>query len=556
MPAPCRAPSTLGLLTAAFVTILLTLLAAGALIDHEGGQVRRETRAIMENGLPSIVAATRMRDVLPELRLAEQECERDESGSRTSFARGVRRFSAILAREDRAVLEFTGERSYRQDIHRRLDRLAQEDSALRASLAASDRARIVGLERRVTADLAGLEAACVQFERLNQRGMRAAQQVLDTGSAREQSYVDAALAVLAVLGVAWAVLLARAIATPLAQLKQDVRALPDASAGAKVSMVSWTPHELRDLVLAFEETAQLLRRTAEQRERAQGDLQASLQREHLLNAELAGINERLDEQVRVKTAALESANAKLSELIAQLQLRDRSKSAFLASVSHELRTPLAVIKGAALTLLNLEAQLETEARRVLASHIEEEAEHLAGLVEDLLDVARMEAGTFRISPEPAIQLLPLVESVVGSLSTLFANHPIKLCVSHEELPPLTADPERIRQVLRNLLENAVKFSTRGAVVELHIQRLGADEDPERLEVCVHDSGRGVSAELSARLFLPFSRGETTESGTGLGLAIARQLVEAHGGRIGLRPSPLGGSAFWFWLPTAASYSVT
>ncbi len=230
--------------------------------------------------------------------------------------------------------------------------------------------------------------------------------------------------------------------------------------------------------------------------------------------------------------------------ISKAKEAEQLKDEFISLVSHELRTPLTSIKGAARTILRHYNSLDEGTRGELLRDIDEESDRLYRLVENLLDFSRAEAGVLRLATEP-VHLPKLVERVMKEASSRSNGHHFVLDVP-ADLPPAEADPMRVEQVLRNLLDNAIKYSpSRGEI------RVSAAVENGMLRVSVKDEGAGVPQEDQERVFGRFERGGNDAArahGVGLGLAICRRLVEAHGGTIWVDSVEGGGSTFSFTLP--------
>jgi PAS domain S-box-containing protein len=228
---------------------------------------------------------------------------------------------------------------------------------------------------------------------------------------------------------------------------------------------------------------------------------------------------------------------------------DRMQSEFVALVSHELRTPLTSIKGYVdLLLAGDVGELEAEQREFLAV-VRHNADRLAALIGDLLDVARIEAGQLALRPT-ALDIARVIREVAASFRPQVARKRQRLVVrAPGGLPAVWGDSERVTQILTNLVSNAHKYTPEGGQITVVAAAAG---DGIRLEV--RDTGVGLSPEEQARLFTRFYRAQnraTQEAGgTGLGLAITRALVEAHGGRIAVESSPGRGATFRLTLPTA------
>jgi PAS domain S-box-containing protein len=225
----------------------------------------------------------------------------------------------------------------------------------------------------------------------------------------------------------------------------------------------------------------------------------------------------------------------------------RAKSAFLSRMSHELRTPLNAILGFA-RLLELESGSEGD--REAAAQILRAGRHLLGLIDEVLDAARIEAGRLRVE----VRWLPiggLLAETLRMVAPLAAARSVSLaCAPMEAGCEVRADPQRLRQVLLNLLSNGVKFNRPDGRVELRCETGG-----ERLRIEVADTGPGIPRDQLARLFRPFERLDADSrgvEGTGLGLALSRGLVEAMGGTLTAASRPGEGSTFTIDLPARAA----
>jgi PAS domain S-box-containing protein len=234
------------------------------------------------------------------------------------------------------------------------------------------------------------------------------------------------------------------------------------------------------------------------------------------------------------------------------ELANRAKSSFLARMSHELRTPLNAVLGFAQLLeLDPALRLSPKAPQHLR-YVRDAGEHLLKMIDEVLDLSRIESGTLRLSIEPVDAEL-LVDDTFALLRPLANSHAVALHLHRDRSPSwLMADHTRLRQVLLNLISNAVKYNRRGGTVDVHIRRRS-----DLVRIDVRDTGRGLDSSQLAGLFEPFNRvGAETGSiqGTGLGLVISRQLSEAMGGSLEVESTPGLGSVFSVLLPTAASPS--
>jgi len=229
---------------------------------------------------------------------------------------------------------------------------------------------------------------------------------------------------------------------------------------------------------------------------------------------------------------------------------ERLKGEFIAAVSHELRTPLAVIMG--LAELLKEEDLSPSAKESVEL-ILESAFRLKTMVDNLLDTSRLEAGRFEVSKRP-VDLRPLLLDLARSFGGVARLSGVSFQVEVGELPVLEADPDRMAQVVGNLLSNAFKFTPPGGEVSLRAYATG-----EVLVLEVADTGPGIPEEELPRLFQRFARAENARargvSGTGLGLFISKHIVEAHGGRIEVETKEGQGSRFRVILPLYGPHPV-
>ncbi|MFT7695293.1 MAG: two-component system sensor histidine kinase ChiS, partial [Candidatus Latescibacterota bacterium] len=241
-----------------------------------------------------------------------------------------------------------------------------------------------------------------------------------------------------------------------------------------------------------------------------------------------------------RSAVLEQANEKLREA-------DQLKSDFVAHVSHELRTPLTAIKGAVGNMLDgITGEYDERQTRYL-NRLENNADQLSALIEDLLDLSRIEAGQLRLMPEN-VDMAAVCRSVLEGLMGLAERRGIALRMAEVSgAVEVVADADRVRQVLVNLLGNALKFTPSGGEVVLGVERVEAE-----VRVWVRDTGEGIPAAELGRVFEKFHQArnglEQGVRGAGIGLSIARQLVELHGGRIWVESEEGMGSTFIFALP--------
>jgi two-component system sensor histidine kinase KdpD len=217
---------------------------------------------------------------------------------------------------------------------------------------------------------------------------------------------------------------------------------------------------------------------------------------------------------------------------------ERLRNALLTSVSHDLRTPLAAITGAATTLLEAGTRLDERTRHDLLESIRDETARLNRLVQNLLQMTRLESGALKLQHE----WHPL-EEVIGAALERFGDQPVALTVPRD-LPLVPIDDVLIEQVIVNLLDNAAKYTGKNGTI-----RVLATSTDETVTVEIADTGPGLPPGDETRVFEKFYRGASNGiQGTGLGLAICRGIVHAHGGRIWAQNQPEGGVAFLFTLP--------
>jgi signal transduction histidine kinase len=244
----------------------------------------------------------------------------------------------------------------------------------------------------------------------------------------------------------------------------------------------------------------------------------------------------------------ERANTELENTNAELARANRLKSEFLANMSHELRTPLnAIIGYSQLMLDGIDGSL-TEQQKADLQRVTVAGSTLLGLINGLLDIAKIEAGRMEIERK-TIRLEPAIASVVDLIRPTAEAKGIAIRVEATGLPPASADPPRFDQVLTNLVANAVKFTERGAIT------IGAKREGLDIVVSVADTGIGISPAAQGYIFDEFRQEDASTTrqfgGTGLGLSIAKKLVELQGGRIWLESAPGRGSTFSFTVPIAA-----
>ena len=236
-----------------------------------------------------------------------------------------------------------------------------------------------------------------------------------------------------------------------------------------------------------------------------------------------------------------------SDITERMQIQ-RMKDEFIATVNHELRTPLTALVGA-LALLKEESGILPPSAETFLDMANKNADRLVALVNDILEIEKIEAGMVELNPAP-VALAPFLEEAVA-LNQSYAEHHGTRYQLTMPVPDIEimADRARLLQVATNLLSNAAKYSPPGEVVTVRAERLGV-----RVKISVTDRGSGIPEEFRSRIFRKFAQADTPDSakkgGTGLGLAISKALVEAMNGEIGYT-SPTGeGATFYILLPVA------
>lgn len=249
---------------------------------------------------------------------------------------------------------------------------------------------------------------------------------------------------------------------------------------------------------------------------------------------------------RIRDGATELGVGVLLRDVTRERTADAMKSQLLATVSHELRTPLASIKGFATTLLRQDVQWDEATQHDFLRIIEEDADRLTEIIDNLLDMSQIEAGALRIAKEPA-QLRQLIRDVTDEMRMRTEAHYFVVDLP-ADLPRVQIDPRRIRQVLTNLIGNAIKYAKKGQIT------VACEVEDDHVTVSVSDQGEGIPPEYRGKIFERFFQVDNSSTrrvgGSGLGLAISRSIVEAHDGKIWVESTAGQGSTFRFTLPRA------
>jgi signal transduction histidine kinase/CheY-like chemotaxis protein len=289
----------------------------------------------------------------------------------------------------------------------------------------------------------------------------------------------------------------------------------------------------------LEQSNRAIAREAEERARAQ--------------QEVMRLNERLEVRVHERTLQLETANAELELAMEEAKQANQAKSSFLSSMSHELRTPLNAILGFAQILTSDALPSTLAQKKEFAGHILKSGRHLLTLINEILDLARVESGQVALSLEP-VGVADVLAECRSMIEPIAAQRGIRMLFPERCAQVVVADRTRLKQVLINLLSNAVKYNREAGAVVLDV----AVHEPGHLRFAVQDTGMGLRPDQLESLFQPFNRlGQENggEEGTGIGLVVTRRLVELMGGAIGVSSRVGVGSVFWIELPLTEPHAL-
>ncbi len=301
-------------------------------------------------------------------------------------------------------------------------------------------------------------------------------------------------------------------------------------------------HHERLKELVEERTAELKRAN----DRLQGEVRDRIRIEERLRR----LNEELDARVKERTADLEKANEELKQL-------DGMKDSFLSSVSHELRTPLTSIRSFSEILLRYD-QEDLDTQKEFLGIINSESERLTRLINDVLDLSRIEAGEMVWNDEP-LRLQEVITATLPAHKKLFEEKSLRLALDlPEDLSPVVADPDRIQQVVTNLLANAIKFSREGGEIRVRVEEFQGkrfEEHTAWIKVNISDQGIGIDEKDFHVIFEKFRQVskdtmKDKPEGTGLGLPICRDIILHYRGNIWVESKKGKGSTFCFTLPAA------
>ncbi|MBZ2207887.1 ATP-binding protein [Massilia soli] len=290
----------------------------------------------------------------------------------------------------------------------------------------------------------------------------------------------------------------------------------------------------------LETSNRAIAREAEERARAQ--------------QEVMRLNGQLEVRVHERTLQLETANAELELAMEEAKEANQAKSAFLSAMSHELRTPLNAILGFAQILTSDALPSTLPQKKEFAGHILKSGRHLLTLINEILDLAKVEAGAVNLSLEP-VALGDVMGECRSMIEPIAAQRGIRVLFPEARGTVVEADRTRLKQVLLNLLSNAVKYNRDAGAVVVDI----AFDAPGKVRIAVQDTGLGLRPDQLDLLFQPFNRlGQESsgEEGTGIGLVVTRRLVELMNGAIGVSSRVGIGSVFWIELPVTAPHALS
>ncbi|QOL51247.1 ATP-binding protein [Massilia litorea] len=369
--------------------------------------------------------------------------------------------------------------------------------------------------------------------------------------ARTLDYLAIALGVmLLAMGTAYLLMrrMGRVITAPIVavtEIARDVVATRDYSRRApRVGN-----DEAAELADSFNAMLTEIEQRTRELEDSNGEIVREAQERSRAQQEIMRLNEQLEHRVDERTLQLALANAELANAIDEAHNANQAKSAFLSSMSHELRTPLNAILGFAQILTSASLPTTDTQKKEFANHILKSGRHLLTLINEILDLAKVESGTITLSMEP-VALGEILGECQTMIEPLAAARGIRVLFPQQVNAVLLADRTRLKQVLLNLLSNAIKYNRDAGAVVLDCQQAS----PGRMRISVQDTGMGLRPDQVDSLFQPFNRlGQEAgaQEGTGIGLVVTRRLVELMNGTIEVTSSPNVGSVFTIELGTTA-----
>jgi signal transduction histidine kinase/AmiR/NasT family two-component response regulator len=303
--------------------------------------------------------------------------------------------------------------------------------------------------------------------------------------------------------------------------------------------------EVAELADSFNKMLSVIETRTRELETSNSEIAREAEQRSQAQKEIMRLNEELEQRVHERTVQLEQANGELAMAMEEAKSANQAKSAFLSSMSHELRTPLNAILGFAQILTSDKLPSTLVQKKEFANHILKSGRHLLTLINEILDLAKIESGAVALSMEP-VALQEILQECESMVAPLAGQRGIRLLFPEHCTANVTADRTRLKQILLNLLSNAIKYNREGGAVVADCSPSG----PGLLRISVQDTGLGLHPDQVRMLFQPFNRlgqESSAEEGTGIGLVVTKRLVELMGGTIGVTSSLGVGSMFWIEL---------
>ena len=303
--------------------------------------------------------------------------------------------------------------------------------------------------------------------------------------------------------------------------------------------------EVAELADSFNKMLSVIETRTRELETSNSEIAREAEQRSQAQKEIMRLNEELEQRVHERTVQLEQANGELAMAMEEAKSANQAKSAFLSSMSHELRTPLNAILGFAQILTSDKLPSTLAQKKEFANHILKSGRHLLTLINEILDLAKIESGAVALSMEP-VALQEILQECESMVAPLAGQRGIRLLFPEHCTANVTADRTRLKQILLNLLSNAIKYNREAGAVVADCSPSG----PGLLRISVQDTGLGLHPDQVRMLFQPFNRlgqESSAEEGTGIGLVVTKRLVELMGGTIGVTSSLGVGSMFWIEL---------
>lgn len=307
--------------------------------------------------------------------------------------------------------------------------------------------------------------------------------------------------------------------------------------------------EVAQLVDSFNEMLAEIQHRTHALESSNAELAREAGQRAQAQQEIMRLNQQLEVRVHDRTMQLELINGELAMAMEEARSANYAKSAFLSSMSHELRTPLNAILGFAQILSSDRLPSTLAQKKEFAGHILKSGRHLLTLINEILDLAKVESGTVSLSLE-AVALQTILDECRDMIAPLASGRGIAMVFPDASALTVLADRTRLKQILLNLLSNALKYNREHGRVVVDCAWDGEAQTGGRVRISVHDTGSGLDDEQLAQLFQPFNRlGQEggTEEGSGIGLVVTKRLVDLMDGSIGVSSKPGEGSTFWIEL---------